>query len=195
MHQRPKSRADIRGRRVAYIGSMHQGTGVWRYRADLERLAQYLCRHPQDAEDVAHNALLKATEKLDGFRGEASVRTWLHTITTNECRMLRRRHSPSSLDDMFETAATGELDLGDGSIDPEEIALELETRQEVLRAIGELPDRYRCALMLKDGRELSLAETARLMQTSVSAVKSILYRARAALRDEIEKSMVEHPEA
>lgn len=161
---------------------------LWEYRADLEKLARYLCRHSQDAEDVTHSALLKAAEKIDGFRGEASVRTWLHTIATNECRMLRRRKTPSSLDDMFESAAFGQLELGDDPIDPEEAAMELETRREVLEAVGGLPDRYRCALLLKDGHDLPLEEVARLMDTTVPSVKSILYRARQALRDELTHS-------
>lgn len=158
---------------------------VWEYRADLERLARYLCRHHEDAEDVTHNALIKAAEKLDGFRGEASVRTWLHTITTNECRMLRRRKSPSSLDDLFESAVIDEAVLGTSPVGPEAAAVELETRQEVLEAMGRLPDRYRCALLLKDGRELPLEEIARLMDTTVPSVKSVLYRARRALRVEL----------
>jgi RNA polymerase sigma-70 factor (ECF subfamily) len=161
---------------------------LWEYRADLERLAQYLCRHSQDAEDVTHNALLKASEKLEDFRGEASVRTWLHTIATNECRMLRRRQAPSSLDDMFDRAAYDILELGEDPIDPEEMAIELETRHEVLTAIGNLPDRYRCALLLKDGHELPMEEVARLMETTVSSVKSVLYRARQALRTELTHS-------
>lgn len=176
-----------------YICPMDQTSAVWDYRADLEKLAHYLCRHPQDAEDVTHNALLKASEKLDDFRGEASVRTWLHTITTNECRMLRRRRSPSSLDEIFESAATDQVNLGEDPVDPAEVAMELETRREVLGAIGELPERYRCALMLKDGRGLSLEDTARLMDTTVPAVKSILYRARDALREELEKTTAGPP--
>lgn len=154
---------------------------VWQYRDDLERLARYLCRHPADAEDVAHSALMKAAAKLDGFRGESSVRTWLHTITTNECRMLRRRKVPSSLDAVFDEAVGGS-ELHAEGVDPEEIALELETRTELLRALEELPDSYRCALLLKEGRDLSLAEIAELTGTSVSSVKSTLYRARLELR-------------
>lgn len=184
-----KSRRDPVVLETAYIWVMDPTGGIWDYRADLEKLAHHLCRHPQDAEDVAHNALLKASEKLEGFRGEASVRTWLHTITTNECRMLRRRKSPLSLDHMFETAAIHETDVTGDTVDPEELAMELETRRELLRAIAELPDRHRCALILKDGHGVSLEETARLMGATVPAVKSILYRARASLREEIEKTM------
>jgi RNA polymerase sigma-70 factor (ECF subfamily) len=171
-----------------YIVLVVEHAELWEYRADLEKLARYLCRHPQDAEDVTHDALLKAADKLDGFRGEASVRTWLHTITTNECRMLRRRKQASSLDDMFESAAFDRPGVEERSVDPEEIALELETRREVLEAIGELPDRYRCALLLKDGQDLPLEEVARVMDTTVPSVKSVLYRARQALRDQLTHS-------
>jgi len=48
-----------------------------------------LCGHREDAEDVAQSSLVKAAEHIAAFRGEATVRTWLHRITTNECRMLR----------------------------------------------------------------------------------------------------------
>lgn len=164
---------------------MAEHAELWDYRADLEKLAQYLCRHSQDAEDVTHNALLKAAEKFDGFRGEASVRTWLHRITTNECYMLRRRKQTSSLDDMFESAALDRVEQQELSADPEEIALELEARHEVLEAIGQLPDRYRCALLLKDGEDMSLEEVARVMDTTVPSVKSLLYRARKGLRDRL----------
>jgi RNA polymerase sigma-70 factor (ECF subfamily) len=160
-------------------------TDLWEYRADLEKLARYLCRHSEDAEDVAHDALLKASEKLDGFRGEASVRTWLHTIATNECRMLRRRKAPSSLDQMFDEAALGELEIIGSPPHPEEVAMEIETRHEVLEAISGLPDRYRCALLLKDGQDLSVQEVAEAMGTTVSSVRSVLYRARQVLRERL----------
>ncbi len=67
---------------------------------------QQLCRHRQDAENVTHSALLKAARHVDGFRWEASLRTWLHRIATIECRMLRRRKVPASLDQLLEDAAT-----------------------------------------------------------------------------------------
>ncbi len=79
---------------------------VWRYREDVWRLASQLCRHRQDAEDVTQSALLKAVQQLGGFRWEASLRTWLHRIATNECRMLRRRTVPASRDELLADAAT-----------------------------------------------------------------------------------------
>lgn len=147
---------------------------VWSYRDDIAALARYLCRHPDDAEDVAHSALLKAVAAVDGFRGESTVRTWLHRITANECRMLRRRPETSLLDD--EPA---------GGDDPEEVIVEIETRREVLAALAELPDRYRCVLLLREGEGLSMEELAAALDTTVPTVKSLLFRARAALRERL----------
>jgi Sigma-70 region 2 len=103
---------------------------VWRYREDVWRLASQLCQHREDAEDVTQSALLKAAEHLDGFRWEASLRTWLHRIATNECRMLRRRKAPLSLDELLEQAATAPQRPGEPPArepGPEEAAVEAET--------------------------------------------------------------------
>ena len=64
---------------------------IWSQAGDVARLARQLCQHREDAEDVTQASLLKAAQRLDGFRGEASLRTWLHRITVNECLMIRRR--------------------------------------------------------------------------------------------------------
>lgn len=159
---------------------------VWAYREDLGRLARHLCHHPQDAEDVAQSALLKAVQHLDGFRAEASLRTWLHRVATNECRMLRRRKTPISLDTLLK-----EPDLGTGPefradlLDPEQAAVEAERRAAVLRSLEALPARYRTVVLLKDGRGLSAEVIAEATGTTVSAVRSRLHRARSLLREDL----------
>jgi RNA polymerase sigma-70 factor (ECF subfamily) len=151
-------------------------TEVWDYRDHVARLARHLCRDPDDGEDVAHSALLKASERLAGFRGESTVETWLHTITLNECRMLRRQRRPASLDEVGEP-----VDIDEAN-DPELVAEEAELRLEVLQAIAGLSDRERCALLLREGQELSMEELAEHLDLTVPAVKSLLYRARQSLR-------------
>ena len=151
-------------------------TEVWDYRDQVARLARHLCRDPDDGEDVAHSALLKASERIAGFRGESTVETWLHTITLNECRMLRRKRRPASLDQVGEPIDIDELH------DPEYVAEEAELRLEVLQALAELSDKERCVLLLREGQELSMEELASHLDMSVPAVKSILYRARQSLR-------------
>ncbi len=163
---------------------MTRGDPVWAYAEDLRLYAGYLCRHPQDAEDVAQNTLLKAAQHVAGFRGEASVRTWLHTIATNECLMMRRRTTPASLDELLDTAVmTGPcLDLNSPDPRPEEAAVDAEERQAVVSALQRLPDNYQRVLFLRDGCGLPSAEVATLLETTVSATKSTLYRARRDLR-------------
>ena len=160
---------------------------VWAYSEDLRRYASYLCRHPEDAEDVAQNTLLKAAQHIDGFRGEASIRTWLHTIATNECRMMRRRATPESLEDLLNAAVTASsrVDVGPPENRPDEAAVEAESRRTVVAALKRLPDNYQRVLFLRDGCGLRSAEVANLLDTTVPATKSTLYRARRGLRREL----------
>lgn len=161
---------------------------LWQYEEDLRRYAQYLCRHREDAEDVAHNALLKAAQHSEEFRGEASMRTWLHTILTNECRMLRRRKTPLSLDRYFEDRISDDLppaEPPDKTPDPGELAEEAELRGHALNALSEMPEHYRAALFLQVGLRKSTEEIAQAIDRTVPATKSILYRARASMREKI----------
>ena len=160
---------------------------VWAYSDDLQRYAAHMCPHCQDAEDVAQSTLMKAAQHIEGFRGEASVRTWLHTIATNECRMLRRRKAPQALDEALEAAVAADSPgpCAESPINPEALALEAETRREVVDALTRLPLHYQKVLMLKDGCGLRSVEAARLLETTVPAAKSILHRARRRLRAEL----------
>jgi RNA polymerase sigma-70 factor (ECF subfamily) len=162
------------------------GSPVWGYREDIHRLARQLCRHREDAEDVTQSALLKAAEHLDGFRAEASLRTWLHRIATNECRMLRRRRPPRSLEELLDAAAAGAAVEPPGeSPDPELLAVAVEEQRRVLQALAALPPGYRTVLLLADGRRLHAAEIAALLETTVPSVRSSLHRARQALHAQL----------
>jgi len=163
---------------------------VWAYRDDLDRLSRHLCRHTQDAEDVAQTALVKAVQHLDGFRAEASLRTWIHRVATNECLMIRRRKAPLSLDLLLEGAAGRErLQLRSGELDPEGAALEAERRAAVLRSLEALPAHYRTVVLLKDGQGLPAEEIAGLTGSTVGAVRSILHRARSLLREDLRRRL------
>ena len=162
-----------------------RSAAVWEQAEDVARLARQLCQHPEDAEDVAQSSLLKAAQHLDGFRGEASVRTWLHRITANECWMLRRRLTARSLDAILESprpAREASLTAGD---DPARLAEDREMGRLVIAAVAELPDRQRAAIILADGAGLRAEEVARDLGTSVSAVRSLLVRGRRAVRERV----------
>jgi RNA polymerase sigma-70 factor (ECF subfamily) len=165
---------------------------VWRYRDDVWRLARQLCRHREDAEDVTHSALLKAAEHLDEFRWEASLRTWLHRIATNECRMLRRRKAPcrwTRCGRRRPPASAGRPSRPPGGRVRRRPRWRRrwrpETRRRVVLGLAGLPEHYRTALLLRDGLGLRAERVAEAMGVTVPAVRSILHRARSALRERL----------
>lgn len=165
---------------------------IWAYAEDLNRYTIHLCHHLQDAEDVAQNALVKAAQSKKGaFRGQASVRTWLHTIALNECRMLHRRASVAtrktaqshfSRDPYSEPAFRN----------PEEAALLGEVQASLLSSMRALPRSHQQVLALRDGCGMSAKETSEILDITVGSVKSRLYRARRGLRDELDKQHPDH---
>ena len=160
---------------------------VWAQAEDVARLARQLCGHPEDAEDVAQSSLVKAAEHIAGFRGDATVRTWLHRITTNECRMLRRRVLARSLDGLLEEhpGSAELLLLATADADPEALAERRTLGNAVLAAVAALPERQRVAFVLHEGGGLGISEVARRLDATVPAVRSLLVRARRAIRTEV----------
>ena len=158
---------------------------VWAQAEDVARLARQLCQHREDAEDVAQSSLLKAAQHIDGFRGEASVRTWLHRITANECRMIRRRLAARSLDAILEGAGIPERAVLAAGADPASLVEERELARLVIASIAELPGRQRAAIVLSDGAGLTALEVARNLGVSVPAVRSLLVRARRTVRAQV----------
>jgi RNA polymerase sigma-70 factor (TIGR02960 family) len=165
----------------------------------------------QDAEDALQEALLGAWKGLAPFQGRSSLRTWLYKVTTHACLRLltqrpRRRLSPDYAPARSDTADLGELVLEpiwlepwvepcseaaswseDGaasSADPAERLLQRESIElAFIAALQHLPGTQRAALLLSDVLELSAAEIAELLDTSVAAVNSALQRARKTLAE------------
>jgi len=158
------------GDRRAFAAIVHRhGAAMYRY------AVQMLDGNPQDAEDVVQTALIKAWQALPGFRGEAALRTWLFTITSNEAYSARRRRHPKAVDD--------DLLVGraDPDSDPSERAVEGEIWVALELALSELPWRQRASWLLREFEAFSYEEIAAVLDTSVTVVRGQLHRARASL--------------
>ncbi len=128
-------------------------------------------RDPHEAADAVQEALLAAHRHADRFRGDASVRTWLHRILVNQC-MDRLRHARAR-----PTSPWPERDLparGDQ-------VTELATRLVVRDALAALPDEQRVAIVLVDVQGYPVAEAAEIMDVAVGTVKSRCARGRLRL--------------
>lgn len=165
------------------------GDVLWTYREDLAAFARTLCPDPGDAEDVAHDALIRAAGAVGG-RAERDLRLWLHRLAALECHAARRRRHDPSLERLIEriVADGGTGDEGTAPApDPATLTVELETRREVLAALDRLPERSRNALLLRDGAGAALPEVATALGTTPEAAKALVHRARETLRKAVQR--------
>ncbi|HYG35535.1 MAG TPA: sigma-70 family RNA polymerase sigma factor [Clostridia bacterium] len=141
-------------------------------------LALRLLGDPEKAEDATHDVFLKAYRKMDQFRGQSSVRTWLYRIAINHCRNLQQtwneRHMISNADEVvFETAAA-KVDSPFRVLETKELG------ERIQKALDGLPAEYRLLLLLVADEQLSYEEVGALTDQTPDAVRGKLHRARKA---------------
>jgi RNA polymerase sigma-70 factor, ECF subfamily len=145
-------------------------------------------RNSAEAEDVAQESMLKSFRYLSKFRGEAKFATWLLRITMNEARMrLRKQHrelyDSVGLRDKDDEAEYEPIEFGDWREIPSEALERKEIREILHKALASLPEIYREVIVLRDVRQLSVAEAAEVLGIGEGTVKTRLVRARLQLRD------------
>jgi RNA polymerase sigma factor (sigma-70 family) len=143
--------------------------------------ARWLTRNGPDAEDVAHEAILRALQFFDSFNRE-QVRPWLLTIVRNTFYTWLRKNRPLELAEPFNDDSAG--DAGEGS-DPREIAIRNADRRALAEAIERLPREYREPIILREMEELSYQEIAGILEIPIGTVMSRLARARKRLAEAI----------
>lgn len=138
-------------------------------------LALRILRNQADADDVVQDVMLKIWSKRGTWQeGKAKFSTWLYRVVTNRCLDLRRRPATEGMEAIPEV------------VDSRPDAITTIHRGEVTtlleHAISRLPDHQRIALILSYHDNLSNPEIAEIMETTVSAVESLLKRGRQQLR-------------
>lgn len=150
------------------------------YRAHAGRLYSLTCRmlgNPADAEDLLQDVFLAAHRKLDSFRGESALGTWLYRLATNLCldhlrsRAGRSSQVTDSLDDEPLADATSR-GLADRAV----------TRMDLERALAQLPEGCRAAFVLHDVQGLEHREVAEILGIAEGTSKSQVHKARLRLR-------------
>jgi RNA polymerase sigma-70 factor (ECF subfamily) len=142
---------------------------------------------PQKAEDATHDVFLKAFRRLDQFRGEAAVRTWLYRIAINHCQNLcqswHNRHVQANSDDLIFEEAVAKTDS------PLRVLETKELGQRIQKTLDALSAEYRLLLLLVADEELSYEEVAALVGQSADAVRGKLHRARKAFAARFEQTV------
>jgi RNA polymerase sigma-70 factor (ECF subfamily) len=155
--------------------------------------AYRLTRNARDAEDLVQDSLLRAYRFWDSFQQDSNCKAWLLRIVTNTFinEYTRRKRSREVLD-----AANAEQQATDGvlvqasagdKLSPDRLLMEHSVSDDVQRALEQLPDDFRTAVILCDMQGLSYKEIAEIMECPVGTVMSRLFRGRkllaAALRE------------
>jgi RNA polymerase sigma-70 factor (ECF subfamily) len=157
---------------------------VLRYQHKVIKLVARLLRDPAEAEDVAQEAFVKAYRALASFRGDSAFYTWLYRIAVNTARnaMASRQRRPldyeAELSDSEQSNVESRLRHSDT---PEASVLSEEIRETVNRAVADLPEDLRTAIILREVEGLSYEEIAAAMDCPVGTVRSRIFRAREAI--------------
>jgi RNA polymerase sigma-70 factor, ECF subfamily len=158
----------------------------------LYRLARGILRDDAEAEDVVQETYVRAFTQLAQFRGDSRLSTWLARIAINEALGRLRRDRPAvELSLLPQGGANAEIipfPLATTD-DPEKSISQREIREVVERAIDELPDVFRLVFIARVIEGLNLEETADLLGIRPETVKTRLHRARAMLRDNVERKI------
>ena len=147
----------------------------------LYRIARGVVRNDAEAEDIVQEAYMRAFANLAGFRGDASLATWLTRIVINEAlARLRKRRRTAAIHENPEAQII--RFPNNPSDDPERTMAQRQILGLVERATDTLPDSYRTVFVARVIEGLSIEETADLFGLRPETVKTRLHRARALVR-------------
>jgi len=157
------------------------------------RFSLLVCGHPEDAEDVMQDALLKTYQHVTDIGRPEAFRTWLYTTVRNACLMKRRRRVGEprqlvSLDDSGEDRdGSATVDVVDPSRPADQRLIDNGMDKQLRDALANLPRSQRMMIVMREIEGLSTKEVAAVTGLSEANVKTRLHRARLMLRRQMER--------
>jgi len=158
------------------------------YGARIHQLAFRYMKNWEDAEEVTQDVLMKVFRKIDAFRGDAALSSWIYRITFNTAMSrLRTGRSSRAAEQQrpeMQGGAAGVLpqDPPDWSSLADDHVLRREMREQLISALTTLPEVYRTPVVLRDIQGLSTEEASRILHVKPQTLKSRLHRGRLILR-------------
>ncbi len=156
----------------------------------LYRVARSVLRNEGDAEDVLQDTYLQAFTHIDRFRGDAKISTWLTRIALNEALGRLRRRVPtvalSHAEQVPSDPSVVPFPIGSGEDNPERVVARRQIGALLEEAIDALPDPFRVVFVMRMIEDLSVHETATLLEVPEATVKTRLHRAKLLLRKALE---------
>ena len=151
---------------------------------NVYNLALKMTSNEEDALDISQEVFLKAYRLLDSFRGESRFSVWLYRMTYNLCiDFIRKRPRANVISLSFEddSGDAQDLEIPDLRSLPEDSVFRRELRKTITESIGELGDKHREILVMREITGMSYTEIAETLNVNEGTVKSRLARARESL--------------
>jgi RNA polymerase sigma-70 factor (ECF subfamily) len=191
--------ADVAAQDRDIVALLHSGAiepafqrTLARYQDKVYRLCCTLLRDPTAAEDAAQESLVRIWRAMGSYDGRASLSTWIYAITRNRClsAIERRRELASLSDAAVESEAEAHAQAQGHGV----AGSEPDDQSGLLRELVDvLPERYRRTLTLFYYEDRSVSEVASMLGVPAGTVKTNLFRARAALNEQLRRRGLDDP--
>ncbi|HWA53335.1 MAG TPA: RNA polymerase sigma factor, partial [Solirubrobacterales bacterium] len=167
--------SDVRLARQASDGDQRAFTAIYkRYHQDIYRFCLSILGRPEDAQDALQNTMVKALRSLPGEQREIKLKPWLYRVAHNESiDLLRRRREGAELESA-QVAAGPEI---------AETVAQRERLGRLLADLGELPERQRSALVMRELGGLDYEQIGVAFESSPAVARQTVYEARLGLRE------------
>lgn len=159
---------------------------VNKYQRKIGRLLSRLVRDADDIDDIVQESFIKAYRALGNFRGESAFYTWLYRIAVNTAKnhLIASNRRPSTIRESANDESSETFDETETLSDietPESVLLSRQIAATVNKAMEELPEELRNAIVLREIEGLSYDEIAEIMNCPIGTVRSRIFRAREAI--------------
>jgi RNA polymerase sigma-70 factor (ECF subfamily) len=164
------------------------------YSGKIYQLAFRYLRNKEDAEEVTQDVLYKVYRKVDAFRGDAALSSWIYRITFNtamsrmrtaQFQRARAEEAQAASVESDESVAAIRREVADWSDMADEQVFRAQMRKRVLAAILALPAIYRAPVVLRDLQGMSTEEASAVLNVKDQTLKSRLHRGRLILRRQL----------
>jgi RNA polymerase sigma-70 factor (ECF subfamily) len=159
------------------------------YGPRIHQLAFRYTKNWEDAEEVTQDVLLKVFRKIDAFRGDAALSSWIYRITFNTAmsRLRTGRQARAAEQQRPEPSQPDAppREPADWSALADDQVMRREMRDKLLAALTHLPDVYRIPVVLRDIQGLSTEEASAVLHVKTQTLKSRLHRGRLILREHL----------
>lgn len=156
----------------------------------IHQLAFRYMKSWEDAEEVAQDVMMKVVRRIDAFRGDSALSSWIYRITFNTA-MSRLRNSKHSRplevlqSDLAKDPRVEPFEIADWSGLGDDAVMRAELREALAIALTELPAVYRAPVVLRDIQGLSTQEASQVLNVKTQTLKSRLHRGRMMLRERL----------